>query len=83
MSANNQYFVYEENGMFYGWDTTAERTIADKRWRELSKAEAQRADSLSALESMLDMSGGGLGSEYGITAHLYLAKDGFPIKVVE
>lgn len=77
MSANNMCFAKEIDGKWYGWKITAEQSVVDEGWRELSKSNAKVADTIGDLEDMLGY------SEYGLTTRPYLAKDGYPIKVVE
>jgi hypothetical protein len=83
MSANNFYFAKEIDGKWYGWDEMAEAwgDHDENNPVKLHLVRAVVADSIEELEHKLDDRGIGY-SEYGITTHPYLPKDGTPIEVV-
>lgn len=80
MSANNMYFAKRINGIWHGWSTDAEESIADDGTRKLYVKKAELAESINDLEERLN--GKYMYSEYGLTLRPYLAKDGLPIEVV-
>lgn len=79
MSANNMYFAKQIDKKWYGWDTMAEQSVADKRTRKLHLVKATVADNLIELELKLKKDHC---AEYGLTTQPLLVKDGFPIEVV-
>lgn len=81
MSANNFYFAKEIDGKWYGWHEMAETWQEPGESIKLHLVNATVAGSLKELELKLDLEGIGY-SEYGITTHPYLPKDGTPIEVV-
>lgn len=81
MSANNFYFAKEIDGKWYGWDEMAESWKEPGKPIKLHLVRAVVADSIKELEDKLDERGLGY-SEYGLTTHPFLPKDGTPIEVV-
>lgn len=81
MSANNFYFAKEIDGKWFGWDEMAETWQEPGKPVKLHLCRATTAGSLHELENKLDEQGLGY-SEYGLTTHPYLPKDGTPIEVV-
>lgn len=79
MSANNMYFAKQIDDMWYGWELNAEQSMEETSVK-LRLEDALTAPTLQELEEVLDKRWGY--TEYGLTTQPYLAKDGFPIEVL-
>lgn len=83
MSANNVYVVHELNGKWYGWDTNAEESMADKDNKRtlLTSKALVSAPTRHEAEHLLEATDLYY-PEYGY-AHTVLPKDGLPLEFVD
>lgn len=84
MSKNNVVFFHEQDGTWYGWDTIAEKSAADRVFRVLKMSDAVTGDGIDDILKKIGY------PEYGVTvvsmnthrkAHSFLPKDGTPVRV--